>query len=115
MNVQVEMWLGISRDEMIRQKPDREEWVTKSYPLVKLGFTRAQLINWFEKNYPGRELPSSSCIGCPYHADGVWKEMKQDDPKSFQDAVFIDQALRNVLPPSGQLRVRPSFTAQGHL
>ena len=95
-DVQMEMWLGISRDEMIRQKPDREEWVTKSYPLVKLGFTRAQLINWFKKNYPDRDLPSSSCIGCPYHTDGVWKEMKQGDPKSFQDAVFIDQALRNV-------------------
>ena len=96
INVQVEMWLGISTDEAIRQKPDREEWVTKSYPLVKLGFTRAQLINWFKKNYPDRELPSSSCIGCPYHTDGVWKEMKQNAPKSFQDAVFIDQALRNV-------------------
>ena len=64
-DVQVEMWLGISADEAIRQKPDREEWVTKRYPLVKLGFTRAQLINWFKKNYPGRELPSSSCIGLP--------------------------------------------------
>ena len=96
INVQVEMWLGISTDEAIRQKPDREEWVTKIYPLVKLGFTRAQLINWFKKNYPDRELPSSSCIGCPYHTDGVWKEMKQNYPKSFQDAVFIDQALRDV-------------------
>ena len=95
-DVQVEMWLGISRDEMIRQKPDREEWVTKSYPLVKLGFTRAQLINWFKNNYPDRQLPSSSCIGCPYHTDSVWIEMKQKDPKSFQDAVFIDQALRDV-------------------
>ena len=96
INVQVEMWLGISTDEAIRQKPDREEWVTKSYPLIKLGFTRAQLINWFKKHYPDRELPGSSCIGCPYHTDSVWKEMKQNDPKSFQDAVFIDQALRNV-------------------
>lgn len=95
-DVQVEMWLGISRDEMIRQKPDREEWVRKIYPLIRLGFTRAQLINWFKKNYPDRDLPSSSCIGCPYHSDGVWKDMKHWDPKSFQDAVFIDQALRNV-------------------
>ena len=96
IETQVEMWLGISTDEALRQKPDREEWVTKRYPLIELGFSRAQLVNWFRDNYPGRELPSSSCIGCPYHSDSVWKQLKENDPKSFQDAVFIDQALRNV-------------------
>ena len=96
IETQVEMWLGISKDEAIRQKPDQEEWVTKRYPLLELGFTRAQLINWFNKNYPGRQLPSSSCVGCPYHNDSIWKQLKDNDPKSFQDAIFIDQALRNV-------------------
>ena len=96
IDTQVEMWLGISTDEALRQKPGQEEWVTKRYPLIELGFSRAQLINWFKDNYPDRQLPSSSCIGCPYHSDSVWKQLKQDDPKSFQDAVFIDQALRNV-------------------
>ena len=96
MGVQVEMWLGISADEAIRQKPDREEWVTKRYPLIKHGFTRAQLLNWFRENYPDRQLPSSSCVGCPYHTDSVWRQLKENDPKSFQDAVFIDQALRDV-------------------
>ena len=95
-NVQVEMWLGISTDEALRQKPDREEWVTKRYPLIDLGFSRAQLLNWFKDNYPDRQLPSSSCIGCPYHSDSVWKQLKEKDPKSFHDAVFIDQALRDV-------------------
>ncbi len=96
IGTQVEMWLGISTDEALRQKPDREKWVTKRYPLIELGFSRAQLMNWFKDNYPDRNLPSSSCIGCPYHSDAVWKELKENDPKSFQDAVFIDQALRNV-------------------
>ena len=95
-HVQVEMWLGISTDEAVRQKPDREEWVTKWYPLIELGFSRAQLLNWFKENYPDRQLPSSSCVGCPYHNDSVWKQLKEGDPKSFQDAVFIDQALRDV-------------------
>ena len=26
----------------------------------------------------------------------VWKQLKQEDPKSFHDAVSIDQALRNL-------------------
>ena len=104
LDVQVEMWLGISTDEAVRQKPDREEWVTKRYPLIELGFSRAQLVNWFKERYPNRQLPSSSCIGCPYHNNSVWKDLKENDPRSFQDAVFIDQALRNV--PSTKDTVR---------
>ena len=96
LDIQVEMWLGISVDEAARQKPNKEEWVTKRYPLIEQNLSRAQLYNWFRKNYPDRELPSSSCIGCPYHDDSMWKNLKEKDPKSFQDATFIDQALRDV-------------------
>ena len=78
------------------QKPDREEWITKRYPLIEQNLSRAQLYDWFTENYPGRDLPSSSCIGCPYHNDSMWKNLKDKDPKSFQDAVFIDQTLRDV-------------------
>ena len=102
--VQVEMWLGISTDEAIRQKPDREEWVTKRYPLLDHGINRAQLQMWFKKHYPDRDLPSSSCIGCPYHGDSVWKQLKEKDPKSFQEAIFVDQALRNVPATKGAVK-----------
>ena len=95
-DVQVEMWLGISVDEAVRQKPGKEEWVTKRYPLMEQNLSRAQLYNWFKTNYPDRNLPSSSCIGCPYHNDSMWKNLKEKDPQSFQDAVFIDRALRDV-------------------
>lgn len=95
-NVQVEMWLGISIDEAARQKPGKEEWVTKRYPLIEQNLSRAQLYDWFRKNYPDRNLPSSSCIGCPYHNDSMWKNLKEKDTKSFQDAIFIDRALREV-------------------
>ena len=104
IGVQVEMWLGISAEEASRQKPGREEWVTKRYPLIELGFSRAQLLNWFRDNYPGRDLPASSCIGCPYHDDSMWKHIKEVDPKSFQDAVFVDQALRSVPATRGTIK-----------
>lgn len=103
-DVQVEMWLGISVDEAGRQKPNREEWVSKRYPLVQLGFTRGQLLKWFNENYPGRYLPTSSCIGCPYHSDAVWKQLKESDPKSFQDAVSVDWSLRNVPTTRGAIK-----------
>ena len=92
----VEMWLGISSDEPLRQKPSREEWITNRFPLVEQGFSRAQLLNWFNEKYPNRSLPRSSCIGCPYRSNAEWKQLQENDPKSFQDAVFIDQAIRDV-------------------
>ena len=106
-DVQVEMWLGISVDEVDRQKDSRDEWITKVYPLIDRGFGRAQLQGWFHEHYPDRYLPRSSCIGCPYKNDGEWKRLKNQDPKAFQDAVFVDQALRDV--PT----VRDAITAKG--
>lgn len=93
-SLQVEMMLGISIDEAARQKPSREEWITNKYPLIKEGLSRAQLFEWFQSEYPDRPLPRSACIGCPYKSDSEWKHMKDTDPESFSDAVFIDRALR---------------------
>lgn len=104
LDLQVEMWLGISADEAMRQKPGQEEWITKRYPLIELGFSRAQLLNWFKENYPDRYLPTSSCIGCPYHSDAVWKQLKESDPKSFEEAVFVDMALRTVPATKGAIK-----------
>ena len=104
VGVQVEMWLGISIDEALRQKADREEWVTKRYPLIERGFSRAQLYKWFQENYVGRPLPTSSCIGCPYHTDAIWKQLKDSDPDSFSDAVFVDEALRKVPSVRGTIK-----------
>lgn len=100
----VEMWMGISMDESHRVKESRDEWITNRYPLIDMGLTRAQLYKWFAENYPGRELPRSACVGCPYHTNMEWKWLKDNDPKSFDDAVFIDKAIRNVPRLRGTLR-----------
>lgn len=102
--VGVEMWLGISVDEALRQKPSNLEWITHRYPLIEREFSRAQLQDWFNANYPGRELPKSACVGCPYHSDGAWKQMKESDPDAFRDAVYIDWALRNSVVTRGAVK-----------
>lgn len=94
-DVQVEMWLGISADESMRQKASRDEWITRRYPLIEQGFTRYQLLTWFMERYPGRYLPRSSCIGCPYKSDSEWKRLAESDPASFRQAVEVDSALRD--------------------
>lgn len=93
--VYAEVWMGISSDEAIRAKASQEEWIENRFPLVDLGISRAQALNWFKERYPDRYLPRSSCIGCPYHTNAEWKWLKDHDPKSFQDAILVDHALRN--------------------
>lgn len=103
-DVQVEMWMGISADESHRVKPSRDEWITNRYPLIEMDLTRAQLYDWFARRYPGRVLPRSACVGCPYHTNMEWKWLKENDPESFNDAVFVDRAMREIPQVRGTLR-----------
>ena len=103
MEHQVDMWLGLSRDEVARQKPSKQAWISYWYPLIEKDLSRAQLYAWFKERYPDRELPKSACIGCPYHTDRVWADMKKNDPESFQDAVYVEWAMQNVPQSRGAL------------
>lgn len=103
-DVQVEMWMGISADEAHRMKPSRDEWITNRFPLIEMDLTRAQLYTWFNERYPDRDLPRSACVGCPYHTNMEWKWLKENDPKSFADAVFVDKAIREIPSVRGTLR-----------
>ena len=91
-----EMWIGITTDEAERAKPSREEYIRNRHPFLEMDISRHQLIDWFHRNYPGRELPRSACIGCPYRSNAEWKDLRNQDPDSFDDAAFVDEALRKM-------------------
>ena len=90
----VELWIGISQDEIFRMKPSRERWIVHYWPLILADMTRQDCKDWFAEHYPGRVLPRSACIGCPFHSDAEWTAMKEHDHESWEDAVFVDNALR---------------------
>jgi len=89
-----EMWIGISQDEMLRMKPSRESWVEHRWPLVDIGMSRSDCIEWFSTEYPDRYLPRSACVICPYRSDEHWVELKQREPNSYEEAVRFDRWLR---------------------
>lgn len=90
----VEMLLGISLDEALRMKPSREPWVEHRWPLIDLGLSRRDCVEWFSSEYPGRHLPRSACVICPYRSDQHWLELKQLEPASFAEAAQFDRWLR---------------------
>ena len=93
-NKWVEQWIGISYDEMIRMKDSRDVWCKNRWPLVDKKMRRTDCKAWFAENYPGRVLPRSACIGCPLHTNKEWRDMKENDPQSWKEAVAIDKSLR---------------------
>ena len=90
----VNTWIGISMDECSRMKDSQDKWRNNHYPLIGKRMSRTDCKEWFAKHYPDNHLPRSACIGCPYHSDVEWRDMKLNDPVSFQDAVDFDHALR---------------------
>tara|TARA_R100001463_G_scaffold44124_1_gene91801 strand:+ start:1738 stop:2556 length:819 start_codon:yes stop_codon:yes gene_type:complete len=87
-------WLGISTDEAGRMKPSRDAWQFNVYPLILNNISRQDCIAWFAKHYPGRTLAKSACIGCPFHNNVQWRDMKINDPTSFADAIEFDEGIR---------------------
>lgn len=90
-----ETWLGISWDEMQRMKESRDKYIYHRFPLIEKQMRRHNCITWFEEHYSGRPLAKSACIACPFHDNTLWRDMKINDPKSFEDAVIFDKKIRN--------------------
>lgn len=91
----VEMWIGISRDEIIRVKPSRDSWVENRWPLLEKNFNRRDCLRWFNDNYTDRPLAKSACVGCPFHNDHEWRRLKESFPDEFEEACQIDEKLRD--------------------
>ena len=92
----VEQWIGISLDEAIRIKPSFETWRVNRWPLIEQRMTRRDCIAWLKRHdYP--IPPKSSCIGCPFHSDAMWRRMRDHDPAAWADAVAIDRVIRTGL------------------
>lgn len=93
-SVWVEQWIGISTDEITRQKPPREPYVVGRWPLIDVGMSRGDCKVWFAERYPGRTLPRSACTFCPYHSAAEWRDLRDNDPQGWEQACAVDEALR---------------------
>lgn len=92
-NAMVTQQIGISLDEVQRMSESRDKWTTMRWPLIELGMSRHDCLRWMkEHGYP--EPVKSACVGCPYHNDKVWREMKLTKPEQFADAVEFDKKIR---------------------
>jgi len=55
--------------------------------------TRTGCLEWLDKHGYMRP-PKSACTFCPYRDNAGWKDMKDNDPDSFEHACMIDETVR---------------------
>lgn len=93
-DIRVIQYIGISMDEALRMKPSREKWVKHEWPLIDHNMTRTDCLDWMQaRGYP--KPTKSACTFCPYHNDALWRDMKMNDPVSWQQAVEVDEMIRS--------------------
>lgn len=93
-NIVVEQWMGISTDELERVKENNKPFIVNRFPLIEMGMSRGDCYQWFKKHYPHKPLVKSACIACPYHNNSMWRDMKKNDPVSWEEACQFDDDLR---------------------
>lgn len=89
-----EQWIGFSTDEIGRVNDRRENlYTTKRYPLLDLGMSRKDCRRWLEHVGWGHTV-KSACIGCPMHGNAQWRELRDNHPDEWADAVDFDRQIR---------------------
>jgi len=90
---EVELLMGISRDEVQRMKINPIKYIKNIYPLIDKNFRRSNCLDWMEKNnFP--KPPRSACTFCPFHSATEWKEIKKNK-KEWDEVVALDKAIRS--------------------
>lgn len=102
-----EQWGGFSTDEIHRANNQKDShgvlYLTTRYPLLELGMSRRDCDLWLAAR--GWSTEKSACIGCPFHGNRQWGELRDNRPEEWADAVAFDAAIRRggarVLPLDG--------------
>ncbi len=89
-----EQWVGFSTDEIHRVNDDRDavRYLTTRYPLLDLGMSRKDCQRWLAAR--GWATEKSACIGCPFHGNRQWRDLRDNHPTEWADAVAFDAAIR---------------------
>lgn len=93
-SVYVEQLIGISTDEVGRAHESDVNYARNAFPLLDLGWSRRACLGYLEAR-GWASTPKSACIGCPFHGNRAWRQLRDESPEEWEDAVAFDAAIRN--------------------
>ena len=108
----VEQWIGFTADEQSRsdglEAAKGPAYCQCSYPLILRGLTKSDIVAIYLAN--GWPIPvRSMCNACPFHGLRSLKEMHDERPSDWLQAVEVDESVRDLT----QIGVdRPCFVSR---
>ncbi|MFI6321578.1 hypothetical protein ACIBG8_28865 [Nonomuraea sp. NPDC050556] len=96
-SVYAEQAIGISVDEFHRAKDAPVRYLRNVFPLLELGWTRADCRTYLTSQ-GFADTPRSACLACPYHQDREWAHLRDTDPDGWAEAIAFDEAIRHGYP-----------------
>lgn len=104
------MWLGITTDESHRMRSSDVQYIENRFPLIEMGWTRADCIGYLAENYPWLKVEKSGCFMCPYQSRHGWSSLRGEHPELFEVALDLDRAGRQ-----GQHKLKGLFRSRESL
>ena len=92
-----EMHMGFSFEERRRCKESPNPMFVNRFPLVDLGWTRAESFAYIKEVW-GLETKASACTFCPYHKNYFFQHLKENEPAEYARLVEVDHLLRDKNP-----------------
>jgi hypothetical protein len=107
-----EQWIGFATDEIHRANDRRDNLYTvRRFPLLEIGMSRKDCQRWLKHRGWGHTA-KSACIACPFHGNAQWRDLRDNHPEQWADAVEFDRAIRKggarSLPPNSEAFLRRS-------
>lgn len=96
-----EQWIGFSTDEIGRVSHSRVSYARSRFPLLELNMSRTDCERWM-RSRGWTSVSKSACIGCPFHGNKAWRELRDQRPGEWADAVAFDRQLRDGSALDGQ-------------
>lgn len=84
--------MGIMYEERQRAKESKQTLFTNKYPLVEMGWTRADCYKYNKENW-GLETKASCCAFCPFHTNYFYHHIQVHEPISYACALQIDELV----------------------
>lgn len=102
----VELWLGITLDEMKRMKPSGVQYIKHRWPFMEREHWNGKLlrrhdaIEWLKKKIGENAVPPrSACYFCPFHSKAEWRRIKDAGDGDWEKALEFDNHIRKARPP----------------
>jgi 3'-phosphoadenosine 5'-phosphosulfate sulfotransferase (PAPS reductase)/FAD synthetase len=89
----VDLSVCISTDEHLRAKDSGLKWLTNTFPLLDLRWSRTDCETYLADVWPW-PVPRSACVYCPLKSDAEWLDMRSNQPDDWAAAVEFDESAR---------------------